>query len=255
VIAKLFAEVAILNPRSQAFGYVILCAASVVLVSIQADSPMPAKALNLAILTAGILGLVVPVQLAPLLVVGLLVVNETLWKIASGPSPQNDAGPELRFNDFLQAIGALGYVAGHYRLQSLSQLILQPDRGDLTAGPAPAARRRRPVEFVTTGEIILLAATLPLWAVAGLAAWEWLAQPRDVLHWDVHFARLAVALLILVPGFTAAAFVLQHWRRRLATAAEAHLFLQDVFWKATRGQQRLVARWLAWFWLGRKEKP
>jgi hypothetical protein len=155
----------------------------------------------------------------------------------------------------------LGYVAGQYRLQTLGRSIFPWDNPlEATVGLKSARGKRsfgvaeqpRSGLTVTPQEVALLAASLPIWALAAQLAWLWLAQPRELFDWDPRVVQAAIYSTTLVGGMTLVATLLKHFRRRQMTSEEAALLLQDTFWNETRGELRWFARWLAWFSLKRK---
>ena len=69
-------------------------------------------------------------------------------------------------------------------------------------------------------------------------------------------AQLLLGDLLGGLGLFVAVGVTRYWIWRRMTLAEATLFLQDVQWQETRGEQRRLNRWLAWARLrqGRREE-
>jgi hypothetical protein len=259
-------DLSLLHPRSPAFGYAALCGASLavtVLVLMQQGLNL---LVTMLILLVGILGLVTRMKLAPLLLVVLVavcqIIQQFYW-VDFRSRMEMPMGAAFRVGDALIGAAVLGFVAGHYRLQGLSRHLFPPDqrfyylRRHIKV-PASLLRalveRRRSPQLVTPAELALLVVSLPAWALAAQVAWLWLARPRDVLEWDAWLARLTVLLVVMIGGLVAAAAVLRHLRRHRMTLDEATLVLQDTLWNETRGEQRWYTRWLAWFWLRRKEQ-
>lgn len=170
----------------------------------------------------------------------------------------------LRVEDVALCAAALAYVAGHYRLLSLWSHILPPDpRQRYRAGAAAVVPVRqigkvvahyRPAGLLTTAEVAWFVLQLPLCALAAQAAWAVLGRPREVLglppRW-VQFVQLSwgVVLAMLLAGQ-----FFRFTRLLQADGVTARLFLNDVLWHETRGEQRRVGRWLAWARLRRTKR-
>lgn len=154
----------------------------------------------------------------------------------------------LRVPDFLLCASVLAYVLAHYRL-TLLRTPFPPERQPAKPSPAapPAIQREQPEAlFISSRELGLLLLSLPLWA--GLAQVVWPLLPRTAGNpgligpvWRV------VAFLWIVGGgglVTASAF--DYAYRRRMSREEATLYLQDLLWRETRGEQRRINRWFAW---------
>jgi hypothetical protein len=168
----------------------------------------------------------------------------------------------LPVSDLLLAVSLLAYAAGHFRLQGLVGRLFPPDprrrreaapRGPRGAARAGAAQRRSP-QLVTVGEVVGLLVVVA--ACGGLAClfWSWLRRRET----DLEIADTAwqgiLVLWLLGGGVLAGAGLLRYLGRRRMTAPEAELYLQDVLWQETRGEQRRLNRWLAWAWLRRRRE-
>jgi len=162
----------------------------------------------------------------------------------------------LPVSDLLLAVSLLAYAAGHYRLQGLVGRLFPPDprrRRDVAGHGSEEAWRRSP-ELVTSAEIVVLLVVAP--ACGGLAYlfWSWLrGQVTDLEVLDSAW-RGILALWLLGSGLLAAAGLLRYLALRRMTPTEAALYLQDVLWRETRGEQRRLNRWLAWAWLRRRRR-
>jgi hypothetical protein len=258
-------EPGLFNSRSPAFGYVILCGASLAVIMLVVLSQTTGPVVGLLIFAVGAAGVLTRMRIAPLLVVLLVAMSQIVppffqpaarWLLEEGRS-------RFRLSDVLLCASVLGYVAGHYRLQGLSRSIFPVDYrfGYLRRFvKAPATwwrllvERRRSFLSVTPVELAVLVGSLPLWALAAHAVWALLAYPHDVLDWDQGMARLTIVLVVLVPGLTLVAAVLRQIRLRQMPPEQAALLSQDTVWNEMRGEHRLYTRWLAWFWLQRKEQ-
>ncbi|HKI35340.1 MAG TPA: hypothetical protein VKA46_26010 [Gemmataceae bacterium] len=190
------------------------------------------------------------------------------WLFGLGPTrpPSWGAGRPWReilpFSDLLLAVSLLAYAAGQYRLQGLTVRLFPSDprqgraaarRGSAEATKVKEALRRSP-DLVSRREIVVLLLALP--ACGGLASlfWAWLSGRRtQFLIADEAWQGMLV-LWLLGGGVLAAAAVLRYLALRRMTPAEAAMYLQDVLWRETRGEQRLLNRWLAWAWLRRRRR-
>jgi len=246
----------LLDPRSGAFGYVALCGAALAVLLLVLLQRGQNLVVSLLILSVGVAGVLTRMRLAPLLVLGLVTFNELFQQFTVSQAHEPELGRVFQVSDVLLCAALLGFVAGQYRLQGLGRFVFPPDEhvGQIRT-PITVVQRRRSALLVTPQEVSLLAVSLPFWALAAQLAWHWLAQQRALLEWDGRIVRATVCLFALVTGLTVAAAVLHHVRRRRMTLEEATLLLQDTFWNETRGEQRWLARWLAWFWLRHKEQP
>jgi hypothetical protein len=239
----------------------VVCAVSMVLLLLIQIRQGQGLAASLLLIGVAGGGLVTRLRVAPLLLVLVVALTEMLRRYFDMDlHRQFDQvpGPTFRTVDILRAVAVLGYVVGHYRLQGLYRHIFPPDYR-LTAadrrGPVP---RRRSVAAMGDLEEPLLIVSLPAFAVLGQVAWMALAQPRELLDWHPWVVRLTNVIVILVLGLSITAALLTTWRRRRMSPVEAQMLMQDTLWRETRGEQRYLTRWLAWFWIKeheRKEQP
>jgi len=142
----------------------------------------------------------------------------------------------------------------------------------------------RPPETVDAGELTALLLTVPLWTALGFVAWtvlneqeaplaaptagdweswreqrNWTVYPsrseaepprrswtvRQELAWEGAW-RLVLVVCVGVVGLLLASTAFGYLRRLRAPVAENLLYLQDQLWRATRGEQSLLNRWLTW---------
>jgi len=153
--------------------------------------------------------------------------------------------------DLVLAMGVLGYVLAHYRMQGL-MLNIVPRDPRLQVGPGRWFRRpkllshRRQAGLVTPVEIGWFLLCLPLWAFVGQLLWIVLAPPRNVVGLAPGPVRVILCAWAVGLGILITTGMLNLWRRRQNRPEVAALFLQDVLWKETRREQRRLNRWLAW---------
>jgi hypothetical protein len=162
------------------------------------------------------------------------------WKVIQFVWAGENSQPSL-LGDVLLALGMLGYMAGHFRLQGLDSTPLPAE-----SRPAePAAPSRRPVPV---SEIIALVVALILSSLLAALLWEWLPRWYD-LELGPRAWQLVLLIWLIGMGLLLVGTVLSYLGRLRLTRQEAELFLQDVLWRETRREQRRVGRWMAW---GRK---
>lgn len=158
-------------------------------------------------------------------------------------------GTLVRVPDFLLSAAVLAYLAACYRLQGLLSGIVPAEpaldrKGPKSADEIPAPRRS--AELVSPPEVGRLLLTLPLWAALAQVCWnvlptQWGNPGLRPSLWRVMLWSWMIGGLVL-----AAATALAAWRWYRLSPAEANLYLQDVVWQETRGEQRRLNRWRQW---------
>jgi hypothetical protein len=244
--------------------YVALCAfflAVIFLCQLRVGLLLP----NAFAVMAGALALVYRLRLGPILLVILVAGAQFSLQIGLG----GDVGlgrreGAVQLTDAILCAAVLGYVVGHYRLQAIWYHILPTDVRQ-RSGPArrvfpwirrqtPIVEEKRPAGQITAGEIAWLAATLPVWAVLAQLAWLLVPQQWNVLGLRPRFLQILLVVWLLAVGFWVAGTLLDFWKHRRHDRATAQLYLQDLLWRDTRGEQRRVNRWLSWWKLARKKE-
>jgi hypothetical protein len=156
-------------------------------------------------------------------------------------------GPPLGA-DLLLSASALVYAVAHYRMLALEVGLFPPDPRR-PKEPPPT----RPVGGAAAGEIpgVLIAAAGA--TVAAFFLWEATAVFAPQLGIARRDWRVGQVIWVLSLALVSLSCTLGWlgWRRQ--SPAEAGLYLRDVFWAATRGEQRSVSRWRA-FGLRRRER-
>lgn len=175
----------------------------------------------------------------------------------------------LTLGDLVLCISTLAFLAGFYRLQSLTVAIFPHDPRRRSAAGGPALDRKRSERLATPAELAMLLGMLPFWA--GLAyflypelvsgVWTNPELPGAFNEDGNEFqqrAGLAASGLVDVSlrsrriilglgGFVlVAATSISYLAWRKMTPIEAELALQDVVWEETRSEQRRISRWAAW---------
>lgn len=166
----------------------------------------------------------------PVLVLALAFVLLDFGHFVSGGLAAADS-----LSDFLLCSAVLAYAGSQARLQGLAGPMVP-------VGSGPSGRT------LLEGEVVTLIVAIPFWT--GLAPLVWDALPDDwytfgLLPWAWRLMMVVWLLgLVLVLGGTAR--LLLTWEQRGRTADEAVMYLQEVFWTETRGEQRRLHRWLTW---------
>jgi hypothetical protein len=170
--------------------------------------------------------------------------------------------------DLIMVAAALAFLGAFYRLLGLTRQIFPADPRPrkrpwpvpaawLASRPAPGAGPwRRSTRLLMPEEVFFFVLTVLGWTLAARLGQLALARADNPLalsptYWHAMLLLWFLGLCLLV----ARSLFGYAWLRRL-TVAEACLLLEDELWHATRGEQRLVQRWLAWARLKgrRKEK-
>lgn len=142
----------------------------------------------------------------------------------------------------------LAYALGHYRLLGLTQNIFPVD---------PRRRRqtrtRRPAALATVEELAAALITMPLCVAAAELCWYWLVGRWLLLGLPATFSRFLVLAWAVLAVTLVGAAALGWWRSQHQSPERAKMFLQDVVWRQTRGEQRRINRWLAWARLRKRE--
>lgn len=234
-------------PEFGVLSYQALCLAAALAVFLL-RSPHTHYLVNLLMLTIGVGAIASIMRIGPILYLGVV----TFSILLQGAFDQgwDDAG-STQASDILLSLAVLAFVAGHYRLQSLTHSILPVDRRRSTAvdGRWKIDRPVRSARLVTPNEIVTLLLTLPIWALAAQLAWLWLGREWEMPGIPGDLGRLLVVLWLFGMGLLLTATVFAHWRRRQYDVVAADMLLQDVLWRETRREQRSINRWYSYGWI------
>jgi hypothetical protein len=143
----------------------------------------------------------------------------------------------------------LAYVLAQYRLFGLTTTLFPPDPRRRLDKPPPRDAGRVPAREVPTALVTVATAAVGaafLWRVASAVPPEW-GAPLQV--WKLGLVAWILGAAILL---TAGVIGYLGWRR--LSADEASLYLRDVLWQETRGEQRRIQRWRAWAMLRRERE-
>lgn len=213
-------------------------------VVVLALSARGSTASNLIPLGVGALGLYYRWGMAPVLVA--LVTGACLLITGEGGAAPLSARP-LELSTWFVCAGTLAYIAGHYRLQSLTTNILPPEPTVLTPGNAgqslsglivrPSFDPNEMGWLLFQPQVLALAAMLIMRMVPerfnefGLARGLW---QLIVIGWT---AGLTVVVARGVLGYVG-------WRNM--SQRQARMTLQDITWLEIGSEQRRIEQWRAW---------
>jgi hypothetical protein len=238
--------------------YLILCLACLALIVLLLRQ-LGLDTVGWFVVAVGIAGVVWRWRMAPIVMLAILAVGIKIL-------PDYPSGSTVRIPELLLSGAVLGFVAAHYRLQSLTAHIFPPDPRRREGEPrwqigfftlryrAPVARHRRAPQQVTSREIGQLLLSLPVWAILAQMAWRvfpssWGNPGMPLPIWRA----ICFAWIIGLAWFGVASFIDYRWRREMKPE-EAGLFLQDIMWRETRREQARIVRWSAWFRLRRRRQ-
>lgn len=158
--------------------------------------------------------------------------------------------PRFGIADVLLCAATILYVAGYYRLLSLTNQVFPADPRRLGSGRARHTRlalERRSRELVTAHEIGRLAATTPIWLVLAWLCSRWLENKETQdLNIDDSSWQLMVLIWLLGLLFLLASSLVRYLAQGHMRPEEAALYLQDTLWRETSREQRRIHRWLVW---------
>jgi hypothetical protein len=238
--------------------YQVLCGialAAVFLILMQQQVPLA----GVAALLLGAAGILLRARISPILVLLAVVGGQLYRQYLFSVWRQHGA---LDVEDVVLCAATLAYVAGHYRLLAIWRHILPPDPRQRYHKQARAvvpvgrigkiAPQHRPVALVSRSELALFVLQLPLFALLAQGAWMVIGARRELHELSPRWMQL----LQLTWGVALAAFVIGQffriWRLLSMDRLTAQMLLQDALWHETRGEQRRIGRWLAWFNLRRR---
>jgi hypothetical protein len=142
----------------------------------------------------------------------------------------------------------LAYVLAQYRLFGLTTTLFPTDPRRRLDKPPPRDAAHVPAREVPTALVTVATAAVGaafLWRMASSVPAAWGVRnvwPLGVIAWILGAALLLTASVIGYLG----------WRR--LSVDEASLYLRDVLWQETRGEQRRIQRWRAWALLRRERQ-
>jgi hypothetical protein len=177
-----------------------------------------------------------------LLSVMALVLSDTRYRWGYAYS-MRDQVPTVM--DLLLCAAVLAYVLGHYRLLALLRHIFPTDPRQSRKDAAQPAQRRS-ADLVDGWELARVALALPVWTGVSVMAWGWMIEDAPALEMSIEVWRTLRVVWVVLAVLGTTAIVAGYLRQTLATPEEGLLYLQDQLWRATRREQSIVNRWLAW---------
>ena len=211
---------------------------------------LPATATLFPVLV-GILGIAVRWRLAPVILLATLAV---CLKFESTHEGQR----VFRVSDLILCAATLAYIAGQFRLQGLLDHVVPVDPrrregpprwhvGLLSIRYQPeVVREKRAASLVTREEVGMLILGSALWAGLAQICWNLLPLEKGNPGFPLPVWRAILLAWIIGASLYVVFGGLNYLSQRAMTVEEATLFLQDVLWKETRGEQRRLNRWSAW---------
>jgi hypothetical protein len=245
-------------PAVQPQQYQVMCGmalAAILLIQVQQGLVMS----GLVALLLGAAGVLLRARIGPVLVLLALVGGQLVRQYFSAPWTVHLA---LDVQDVALCAAMLAYVAGHYRLLALWSHILPPDPRQRYHKQAHAvvplkrlgriAPQHRPVAHLSRGELVWFVIQLPLFALMAQGVWMVVGARRE-LH---GFSPRWMQMLQLAWGLALCVFLagqlFRYWRLWSMDPMTAQVLLQDALWHETRGEQRRIGRWLAWWKVRRR---
>jgi len=208
----------------------------------------------------GILGIAVRWRLAPVILLAILAVCLKFEPIHEGQRT-------FRLSDMILCAATLAYIAGQFRLQGLLDHIVPIDPRRREGSPRwhvgllsiryqpEVVREKRAASLVTREEIGMLILGSALWAGLAQICWNFLPLEKGNPGFPLPVWRAIFLAWIIGAGLYIVFGLLDYFSQRVMAPEEAALFLQDVLWKETRGEQRRLNRWRAWARLRRFSMP
>jgi hypothetical protein len=239
--------------------YYVICLVSMsVIWLVLLRRALPTSATLFPILV-GILGIAARWRLAPVLLLATLAV---CLKFES----TYDVHKAFHVSDLILCTATLAYIVAQFRLQGLLDHIIPIDPRRRQGSPRwqvgmlsiryqpKVVREARSPTLVNREEIGMLILGSALWAGLAQVCWNLLPMDRGNPGFPQPVWRAIVVAWIIGAGLYVVFGFLDYWSQRVMTAEEAALFLQDILWKETRGEQRRLNRWHAWARLRRPRK-
>lgn len=217
---------------------------------------------NILVLLVGILGLMSRIRIGPVLLLLFFAGAQMNHKAAvtRGLASRQTEDFQLQIHELALCAAVFGFVVGHYRLQSIWHSLWPVDprfpdaprtRVDPRQRQTPL-KEPRPSQQITPLELARFVVSLPVWVLLGVLVWGVLNQRRELFGLPQALVRIVVLVICLGVLSFVIRMGLGYWRHRRRDHAAARLYLQDVLWNETRGEQRRLNRWLAWWQIERQ---
>jgi hypothetical protein len=187
-----------------------------------------------------------PVYFAP---IAMLLVTALFLSMSSSFSRRS-----VQLMDVLAAPALLAYLGAQYRLFTLGWSAVPVDARPRLSSPDGDAPEARPLHLVPPREPLRLIIAIVVCSVAGLLLWQWLltewvvVNPQEPRRLGMNESPWHVTMLIWLLGVGALVLVglFRVLRSYRMSRDEAAMIGVDTLWVETRGEQRRLARWIAW---------
>jgi hypothetical protein len=246
-------------PPVQPHYYQLLCAfglAAILLVQLEQGLVL----WGVAVVLLGALAILIRVRISPLVVLLPLVGGQLYLQYVL---PIRRPHGLLQVEDVVLCTAALAYLGGHYRLLSLWRNILPADPRQRYHRESPVivpvkrlgkvVLQHRPASLLSRAELALFVLEVPMFALLAQGAWLLLGGRRELHDLSPRWIQFMLLVWGLAVSFFIVGQLFRLTRLLQMDRLTAKMVLQDALWHETRGEQRRIARWLAWWKL--KQKP
>ncbi len=187
-----------------------------------------------------------PVYFAPIIV---LLITALFLSLSSSFSRRS-----VQLMDVLAAPALLAYLGSQYRLFALGWSAVPADQRPRLSGPGGDPPEARPPHQVSTREPLHLIGVIAICVLAGQVLWQWLllewviVEPGEPQRLGMNQSPWHVTRLVWTVGVGAMVLVglFRVLRSYRMSRDEAAMIGVDTLWTETRGEQRRLARWIAW---------
>lgn len=160
----------------------------------------------------------------------------------------------VQLMDLLAAPALLAYLGAQYRLFALCGAAVPVDPRPRLDRPNGDLPEPRPPEQVTPREPIRLIAVMAACMIVGQLAWQWVMSDWLAIGNDMpeYLAlktvpwRMISLIWLLGSGMILLIGVFRLLRIYRMSRDESAMVAVDTLWAETRGEQRRIARWIAW---------
>jgi hypothetical protein len=197
----------------------------------------------------GLLGVLLRWRITPLLTLILLGSVLLAGDLTDQPPLRRDLSRGFDLSAWLLCGAALALCAAQYRIQGMTDFLFQDPtrRPKPRVSPTPRPKTDPPCrspELVSPSEIGWLTLSLPIWAFLAQLGWRKLPAGEQFTELTTSSSRGIALVWLLVMGVLVVAALLSYVGQRRLRQMQARLFLQDVLWQETGGEQRALNRWL-----------
>jgi hypothetical protein len=116
-----------------------------------------------------------------------------------------------------------------------------------SAGALPGHHQQpRSHKSVASGEMVLLAISMPVWVILAYSCWRLLAVQHTRLDMPDSVYQGMLLIWMVGVGLLVSWGVFSYLRWQAFRPDEAGLLLQDTLWRETRREQARLNRWIVW---------